>query len=91
MNGEAYIVPGLNLGQLEDFERDLSMPVEEQAALGLKGRFDLYLPVILAAINRNYPHVTLEDLREWLSLEGFGDLLLIVQSASGMREVAPGE
>ena len=91
MDGNRYIVPGLSLGQLEEFEGDLTKTTEEQESLGLKGRLNLYLPMIGAAIRRNYPEVTDEYLRGSLDVAGYFELLQIVQTGSGMREVVPGE
>lgn len=89
LNGAEYIIPSLSLRQVEEFDETLSQPVNaaDGDITGLRMILSTYLPVIGAAIRRNYPEVKDEDLLDWLDLESVGEAIKIIQNASGYRTV----
>lgn len=100
MAGREWVIPPLSLRYIRmNRERLASM-----RALAKKGKLDFadneleqFLnearELILAAMQRNYPTLTADDLEEWIDLATLPKLVLAVMSASGfaMRSTVPGE
>lgn len=57
----------------------------------IEERMNKLVPVIGLAIRRNYPEITDEELFDMLDLDSFAEVLKVVQAASGMKQVKPGE
>jgi len=91
MNGQDYLVPSLSLDQFEEHYKTLTDPVEAAEGDTLFAQFKKYVPVILLALQRNYPEVTVADLRDWLDLNTFREAFLAVQGSSGLTVATPGE
>jgi hypothetical protein len=91
MNGQKYYIPSLSLKQFRDNQAILTETAGEVTSDNLQEQFSKYIPLIRLAVNRNYPDITEDDLWEWLDLGTFREIFLIVQSASGMKPVSPGE
>lgn len=68
-----YIVPPLSFKQLREFEAEIT-GIESELAAAIAARrnplpiFQRQVPIILAALNRNYPKLTLEELSDKLDL-----------------------
>lgn len=90
LNGERLLIPSLTLAQFEE-NYDLLVSTQAQVSENLLAYYAKYLAVIGAAIRTNYPEITDAYLKEWIHLYEFASLLKIVQAASGMEEVKPGE
>ena len=88
IGGHTLLVPSLSLRQFKEHYLTLTAQPENESLLD---QIERVLPVMLTAINRNYPEVSADDLRENLELATFRDVLLTVQGASGLKPVAPGE
>ena len=85
-----FIVPSLSVTQARklwpailDLNRGVSLE-------DFPTKLDQALPIILAALTRNYPEVTLEQLGEWVDVRNFPKLMKIVAGQSGMS-LKPGE
>jgi hypothetical protein len=83
LGGEKYIVPALSLGQVKRLEKELEslfliegMPTPEQ--------IDNALTIFLAAINRNYPAMTLEDLLDLVDTGNLISIMKAVMRTSGL-------
>lgn len=68
-----YVVPPLSFKLLKAFESEItSIENDLAAAIGARQNplpiFRRQLPIILAAVNRNYPEMKLEELEEHLDL-----------------------
>lgn len=89
MNGQNYYIPSLTV---RDFRSNYDLLISAAEPNGTPLQvFDKFLPIVLLAINRNYPEVTMEQLEEWLDLHTFIQALQAVQNASGMKAVSEGE
>jgi hypothetical protein len=89
MNGQNYFIPSLST---RDFRENYALLTEEPAAdAAPTAAFDRYIPIILLAVQRNYPDVTRDQLEEWLDLFTFRQAIAAVQNASGMTPVTEGE
>jgi len=89
LNGQNYYIPSLSTRDFRANQETLVAPFPEGAAPG--DSFDRYIPIILLALNRNYPEVTRENLEEWLDLYTFRQAIATVQGASGIVPVSEGE
>lgn len=90
LNGREYIIPSLSLRQVQEFNATLSSPAAAPEAgdiTALSALLATYVPVIGAALRRNHPEVSDEDLQDWLDLESVGEAIKIVQNASGYATV----
>jgi hypothetical protein len=89
LDGRDYIVPSLSVEQFKQhYELLKASPREdENSADFIANR----IPIIGAALRRNYPEVTDAQLLEIVDLTTFNQLILAVQGASGMKPVKPGE
>lgn len=84
---EEYVVPALTLGQLRN-EGMLDKMKQHDAKLADAETYfdalDIRAEIILAALQRNYPDVTLDKLRDQLDLGNVSDIWNAVMGASGM-------
>lgn len=88
-----YVLPSLSVKQAKalwpqilDLDKIGGSVEEVKAAMPQK--FDDMLKIIHAAMSRNYPDVTIEQLEEDVSIHQVKQLLLIVSGQSGFE---PGE
>jgi len=89
LNGQNYYVPSLST---RDFKLNYEkLTTELPADTTFPQLFDHYAPIILLAVNRNYPDFTLEQLDEWSDSNTLKQLIAAVQGASRMTPVAEGE
>src|SRR6266404_7655055 len=92
MGGETYILPPLTLGQLRSGIRD---KMQENDKLIGEGKFwealDIKNSIIGAALRRNYPDITDEDVGGMLDLRNYDKAWEIVLGGSGLRSQASRE
>jgi hypothetical protein len=91
LNGERFIVPSLLFGDFQDNIKLLTMAAPEDGAFDWEGHYKKLLHVIGLAFRVNYPEITDEELGKMVTVTAFAKLLKIVQGASGLVEVEPGE
>lgn len=89
MNGQNYYIPSLSTRDFKTNYEALTTPLPEGSTA--LDSFSRYIPIILLAVQRNYPEVTQENLEEWLDLYTFREAIKAVQNASGMTPVSEGE
>lgn len=95
MGGADYIIPPLNLDQVEELLPEINSFKDLVALHAMtKEQRDTLLKVTLAAMNRNYPEMTTEELRKlidagnalevWLGIMGVSGLKKSMDSLTGM-------
>lgn len=89
MNGQNYYIPSLSTRDFRANYETLTAPATGDG--GMVEAFDRYVPIILLAVNRNYPEITKEQLEDWLDIYTFKLAIGAVQNASGMTPVTEGE
>lgn len=91
LGGEIRIVPALNFRQIQELAPELAAinktQGEEQSsapplAIGLK--------VITAAMSRNYPDVTEDEVSDWVDLGNVHQLMAAIMGNSGFLPVSSG-
>ena len=93
LGGRDFVVPPLNLRAL----RILGPRFAELASLSGNtavfdpASLDTMVDIIHAAIVRNYPEITKDELSDLLDMGNLGPVFQAVAAQSGMRQVSPGE
>ena len=89
MDGREWIIPPLSLGQFRKHHGTLTnldaTPQNWEELIATR------TPIILGAIQRNYPDVTEEQLLEMIDLRTYREILEAIMHSSGMRAAQPGE
>ena len=95
MNGRNYYMPSLSMRQFRENEAALkSLPEhgEDESEIDYAVRVqNAILPVVLLAIQRNYPDMTEDNLLDWLDNSTLMQAWRATQNASGMTPVSEGE
>ena len=83
--GQDYIIPALSFKQLRALETDLAQ------LEGLKGRptpeqQDVVVRIVQAAVSRNYPDVTIEQLSDMMDMANFLPTIEAVMGVSGLKQ-----
>ena len=97
VGGHALVIPSLNFRQLKQFNDQL-VRFRSVSADSAYDDLTSVIPVIHAAISRNYPSITLEDLEDLVDLGNYRSIIEAVMAVSGITDdttrtgaVAPGE
>lgn len=83
IGGKEYIVPGLSLGQMEE----MTDKIEKLEGIGdklTKEMVQLISEICHAALSRNYPGLTLEEVKNILDIRNMQSVLEAVLGASGL-------
>ena len=86
-----YIVPALSMKQLKQHEKTIS---ETQKSLGGKltsADVEKMVGVIHAAVSRNYPDVTIDQLMDAIDLRSLPKIFPAVMGISGLEAKEAGE
>jgi hypothetical protein len=98
MAGKTWTIPGLSVRQFKKYFPVLAKsadipkdaPIEDVSRM-LNEALDERLPVILAAIQRNYPEVTEEQLLDMVDANNVPAIMKAISLGSGLRPAKPGE
>lgn len=86
------VVPALTLKQLRGYIDEKALPnVSDLMEMGADALTDKVMPVVLAALRRNYPPITQEMIEEHTDLAQWQRLQTAVMGKSGIRVNKPGE
>lgn len=86
MGGKDWTVPPLNFKALKQFGPVLKTKTPQQLV-----EEGLVLDIIHAAMLRNYPDLTRDELEDMLDMGNVMEVTMTVMGASGMVAVQPGE
>lgn len=86
MGGKDWIVPPLNFRALKRFQKEIgSLNLAELA------QSEKVEEIVLAALNRNYPDLTLDELQDMLDMGNVIEVTMAVMGVSGLEARKPGE
>lgn len=88
LGGVEFVMPPLNLDQVQQFEGIL--PTMGQK-LTFRENMEEAMPLLHAALSRNYPDLTVEDLGPLIDLGNFAQACAAVAASSGFVAAKPGE
>lgn len=92
MAGMEYMVPPLSFKQLKVLAQDIEGLGESASSGSLSaGQMDMAVRVIHAALLRNYPGMTIEQVEEMVDLGNFQDVVQAVLGAAGFKKSSNGE
>jgi len=89
LGGQDYILPPLNLAALEKYWPVIESWGEPPASL--VSRLSEGAELLYAALGRNYPELTLAEVKEALDLASFPAVLAQLLEVSGLTRRLPGE
>jgi hypothetical protein len=92
MGGQQWTVPPLTLGQLRSLMPKVQQLTEIGSQMGEK-QIGILVEIVAAALQRNYPDISVEIVENLLDLGNAGAVLNAVLTGSGLRprERSPGE
>jgi hypothetical protein len=92
MGGQQWTVPPLTLGQLRRLMPKVQQLTEIDSQMGEK-QIGILVEIVAAALQRNYPDISVEIVEDLLDLGNAGAVLNAVLTGSGLRlrEPSPGE
>ena len=88
LSGVEFLMPPLNLDQVQQFEAIIPTLGQKPT---LRENIEEALPVLHAALSRNYPDLTVEELRALIDLGNFGPACEALTSSSGFVKGPAGE
>jgi hypothetical protein len=89
LGGHNLIIAPLNVNQLQHFQEQFENPPKTK---NIAEEFEASLPLIVAAMQRNYPDLTPEDARGLIDIGNFREVVEAITSSSGLKkagETAP--
>lgn len=89
MDGRDWVVPPLSLAQLRKHEEDLKK-VRDITPFSPVAEVEPAIRVIHAAMTRNYPDLTQEQVEELLDVGNVGRVMLAVCAMSGLEQAKEG-
>jgi hypothetical protein len=84
MGGEVWLIPPLTLGQLRRLMPKVRQLTDVDASMG-ESQIGVLVEIVAAALQRNYPSVTLEKVENLLDLGNAGSVLNAVLTGSGLK------
>ena len=81
--GTIYIVPALNLRQVQAYEKDLDN-LNSVDGRPNASQLDSMVSVMHAALSRNYPDFTKEQVAEFVDLQNMQQLIMVIMGVSGL-------
>ncbi|MBS1803512.1 MAG: hypothetical protein JST28_09095 [Acidobacteria bacterium] len=95
LNGQNYFIPSISTRQYKENQAALEGSLDQKdgesvIAYAIRVQ-EAAVPIIGMALRRNYPHVTDDDLWDWLDAHTFNLAWKATQNASGMTPVTEGE
>jgi hypothetical protein len=91
MCGQTVIVPPLKVKHLVKYAKDMQKLAGFNNATPADEAFTTALPIIHAALCRNYPTLTTDDVMELLDVSILSDVTLSIMGRSGYKKLAAGE
>ena len=89
LGGHELIIAPLNVNQLQHFQELFAHPPKTE---NISEEFEASLPLIVAALQRNYPDLTPDDARGLIDIGNFREVVNAITSESGLKkagETAP--
>jgi hypothetical protein len=84
LGGDEYVVPALSLRQVQKYAPFLNKLESEITGMPEAAQMDEIVNVMLAALSRNYPEMTKEQLLDLVDLGNMRSVLKAVMRISGL-------
>lgn len=86
LGGDKYVVPALSLRQIRELAPKLDKLDAEGAGLPQAEQIGAVVDVMHAALSRNYPDMTKEQLLDLIDLGNMGAMIKAAMRTSGLAE-----
>lgn len=88
LGGKDYIVPPLSFKKLRELEGDIKAlaKLEGPATQYTGEQLQVFLRIVQAALSRNYPDMTIEDVEEVLDLGNVRPVVAAILGVSGLEK-----
>jgi hypothetical protein len=91
LGGKEFVVPALSLRQIRELAPKLDQLDSDAAGLPSVDQISIVVDVLHAALSRNYPELTKEDLVDLIDLGNMSALIKAAMRTSGLeKKVRPG-
>lgn len=87
---EEYRIPPLGFGAIQELQQRIDV-LQGMTGVPNKEQLGMITEVIQMAMQRNYPDITLDEVRDKLDMGNFSAVLDAVLNLSGYKRGAPGE
>jgi len=87
---QTYVVPALTIKQVRSMSDDIGA-IKVIVGEPTPGQIDSMLRIVQAAVSRNYPDMTVEQLEEVVDLNSLPVVMKAINGQSGLERVKPGE
>lgn len=88
LGGTEFVLAPLNLVQVEALSDSIAKLGQ---SADLRENLAIAVPLVQASLSRNYPSITLDDVRQLLDLGNFAEASQAVVKISGYVPASPGE
>jgi hypothetical protein len=88
---QSYVVPALTIKQLRQLGPQLATMRGIQGREPTDEEIDGMFAVIHAALSRNYPDITVEQLEDVIDMNSLPVVMQAIMGQSGLERVKPGE
>ncbi len=86
LGGDDYIVPALTIGQVKRLRNDIqNINIAEDGQI-TEGMISAAAKVVHAALSRNYPDVTIEQVEDMIDLRNIRPIIDAVMGISGFKQ-----
>ncbi len=89
--GVPAVVPALKALHLKKFASAMERIRKEGQTMPQSEMMDITIPVVHAAMSRNYPNLTIGDVLHLVDMAVLNDVMLGIMGRSGYRAPQPGE
>ena len=90
LGGREFVAPPLNFKALRKLTPQFSA-LATMGAVPSDDQIDVVIDIVLAALNRNYPGLTRDELEDCLDLANLSLALQAILGASGLEKTTQGE
>lgn len=90
IGGIDRIVPSLSVNQAKRLWPTILELNKDIAIEEFPNKLEQALPIIHAALTRNYPEISLEDLGDWVDVRNFRKIMRAIAGQSGFLETRKG-
>lgn len=85
LGGETYVVPPLNLRKYKELKPQFDVIKSEKTSEGLSDSYiNAFGEIVCAALNRNYPEITVDRALELIDLSTMKSLYAAVMGVNGL-------
>ncbi|MBP2638380.1 MAG: putative phage associated protein [Firmicutes bacterium] len=83
IRGREYVIPALSFGQLENLAPELERSTQAAGQTMTKEVIQDTIKIFHAAISRNYPEITIDEVKNMIDMRNMKTIMAAIMGASG--------